>query len=139
MSDQTVLTKEQVGLIFRGAFIERDDVFRLRDSHEALRAEVARLEQESIKDFHDCETQLQQARREAQWKPIATAPQDPDLFFWVRPRTEDEHRFTDTSGNPIIAHSQPRLHRGRIGSWGALEIATHWRPLPPAPASVPKE
>ena len=39
----TVLTKEQVGLIFRGAFIERDDVFRLRDSHEALRAEVARL------------------------------------------------------------------------------------------------
>ena len=82
---------------------------------------------------------LAQARREARWKPIATAPQDPDLFFWVRPRTEDEHRFTDTSGNPIIAHSQPRLHRGRIGSWGALEIATHWRPLPPAPASVPKE
>ena len=39
----TVLTKEQVGLIFRGAFIERPDVFRLRDSHEALRAEVARL------------------------------------------------------------------------------------------------
>jgi hypothetical protein len=84
------------------------------------------------------ESVLAQARREAQWQPIATAPKDAELFFWVRPWTAEEG-WVDTSGNPIVSHAPPRLHRGRLKSWSSLETATHWMPLPPAPASVPKE
>jgi len=77
------------------------------------------------------------ALTEAQtWQPIKTAPRETEVFFWVRPKTADE-TYVDTSGKPIVSHAPARLHRGRWKSWSALEIATHWMPLPSAPASVP--
>ena len=59
------------------------------------------------------------------WHPMETAPRDHVVFFWVRAKTADE-TYRDTSGRPILSTSRPHLHRGRFGTWGALETATQW-------------
>jgi hypothetical protein len=69
-----------------------------------------------------------------QWRPIdPAAPPAGIVWFWVRPKTAKES-YTDTSGRPITCATEPRRHLGIYKSWSALEIATHWLPLPAPPA-----
>ena len=68
------------------------------------------------------------------WQPIATAPRERTVWFWVRPRPADE-AYRDTSSRPIVSTHAPRLHRGKYATWSGLETATHWREIrePAAP------
>ena len=68
------------------------------------------------------------------WQLIETAPRDVPCIFWIRAVTiADWKWYADTSGNPIVAHTPPRLHFGLRNSWNALMVATHWMPLPEPP------
>jgi hypothetical protein len=62
------------------------------------------------------------------WQPIATAPIDREVWFWVVPKTADE-TYIDTSGEPILSWATPHLFRGRRGTWGSLLKATHWQDI----------
>ncbi len=66
------------------------------------------------------------------WQPINTAPRDREVFFWIVPKSEDE-TYTDTSGRPIVANVQPKLHFSTFGRWGSLFKATHWHDVPRDP------
>lgn len=70
----------------------------------------------------------------SQWHPIATAPRDERVFFWVVPLTARE-AHTDTSGNPITVACKPYRHEGRYGSWSSLMKAVLWMPLPTPPVA----
>jgi hypothetical protein len=66
------------------------------------------------------------------WCPMSTAPEDFACLWWVVPKSADE-AYTDTSGNPIVSHGEPRIVMGKKPCWSSLEKATHWHPLPTLP------
>ena len=86
---------------------------------DTLRAEVERLTREA-----------------AEWQPIETAPRGPACLFLIVPKSEEE-TWTDSSERPITAHGEPYIVMGPYGQWGSLWKATHWMPLPRAPAGTP--
>ena len=62
------------------------------------------------------------------WQPIATAPRDTFVWFYVVPKTADE-TYCNTSGEPILSLSPPEVRRGIFNkSWNSLCKATHWHP-----------
>ena len=75
-------------------------------------------------------------REAAEWQPIETAPRGPACLFLIVPKSEEE-TWADTSGRPITAHGEPYIVMGPYGQWGSLWKATHWMPLPRAPAGTP--
>lgn len=76
------------------------------------------------------------------WQPIETCPDhDAQLFYWVVTKTPAESPV-DSSGKSIYGGGKPRLHRGKYGTWSALNKATHWRPMiqgPIPPSPTPEE
>lgn len=73
----------------------------------------------------------------AEWQPIETAPKDgTDVDLWGSLNKEPRHRITDC-----------HWHKGEWLVWGASGVddephwmpvfcASHWMPLPPAPAGA---
>lgn len=76
---------------------------------------------------------LPAATSEGAWRPIATAPREEVAIFWVVEK-DPKDLPTDTSGNRIFGGGPPRIHIGKHGTWCSLSKATHWMPLPAAPA-----
>jgi hypothetical protein len=65
------------------------------------------------------------------WQPIASAPQNERVLFWVRAKTADES-YVNSSGEPIVCKvTQPHYHIGKYGTWSSLSTATHWVQLEP--------
>lgn len=75
-----------------------------------------------------------------QWLPIAEYDRavSPEALFWLVPKSADES-YTDTSGKPIVASFKSYMVHGRYGCWSALTKATHFYPLPAAPAPASPE
>jgi len=71
-------------------------------------------------------------RPETGWQPIATAPKDHDVLFWMVPKPADE-TYHDTNGRPILADFDSYIHMGIFGQWSSLEKALYWQPLPSPP------
>jgi hypothetical protein len=69
------------------------------------------------------------------WQPIATAPQDEEVFFWVVPKTAEES-YTDTSGKPIVGRFEPYMLLCKWKQWSALSKAILWHRKPDPPVAA---
>lgn len=62
------------------------------------------------------------------WRTIDSAPKDGVCDFWL-----DWADDCAMLNKPLTADNPNRWFRGRLGCWGSLYKATHWRPLPSPP------